>query len=65
MLPFLNGIFSFAIWDHEKNFIFIARDALGVKPLYYSECLKVLSLVVKLNVCYHSFNKSSKLIILV
>ena len=26
-----------AIWDHEKNFIFIARDALGVKPLYYSE----------------------------
>ena len=37
MLPFLNGIFSFAIWDHEKNFIFIARDALGVKPLYYSE----------------------------
>jgi Asparagine synthase (glutamine-hydrolyzing) len=37
MLPLLNGIFSFAIWDYEKNFIFIARDALGVKPLYYSK----------------------------
>ena len=31
----LNGIFSFAIFDKEKNQLFIARDHFGVKPLYY------------------------------
>ena len=35
MLPMLNGIFSIAIWDKEQQEIFIARDNLGVKPLYY------------------------------
>lgn len=31
----LNGIFSFAIYDRQKEEIFIARDHYGVKPLYY------------------------------
>lgn len=30
----LRGIFSFCIWDHQENSLFIARDHLGVKPLY-------------------------------
>ena len=37
LLEEIEGIFAFAIWDRRKKTLFIARDAVGVKPLYYSQ----------------------------
>lgn len=35
ILEKINGMFAFAIWDTENNSLFIARDRIGKKPLYY------------------------------
>jgi asparagine synthase (glutamine-hydrolysing) len=37
MLRRLRGMFGLAIWDDDERRLLLARDALGIKPLYYAE----------------------------
>ena len=51
-LKFFDGVFSFCILDSEKKEFFLARDRLGIKPLYY-----------KINNKYFSFSSNTKALI--
>jgi asparagine synthase (glutamine-hydrolysing) len=50
MLGRLNGIYAFAIWDERDQSLFVARDGMGVKPLYLSESGGCVSFASELKV---------------
>jgi asparagine synthase (glutamine-hydrolysing) len=36
LLPRLEGMFAFAIWDNRENRLYLARDRIGIKPVYFT-----------------------------
>ena len=48
MLARLNGVFAFAVWDDLEKKLFLARDRLGVKPLYLARARSVFGFASEL-----------------
>jgi len=60
-LDYFNGMFAFAVYDTQEKKLFIARDRMGVKPLYYSYGEEGLMFSSELRPILHSGFRTFKL----
>lgn len=60
-LQYLNGMFAFAIYDSQKDIIFLARDRAGEKPLFYSVDEKNLQFASELKGLFANKSLSRKI----
>jgi len=56
----LRGMFAFCIYDQKKNHLFIARDRLGIKPLYYTKVDSKLFFASEIKALLKSTDKQFK-----
>ncbi|PPR42947.1 MAG: Asparagine synthetase [glutamine-hydrolyzing] 1 [Alphaproteobacteria bacterium MarineAlpha8_Bin1] len=54
----LNGMFAFAIWDRELKSLFLARDRIGEKPLYYKLKKDAIIFSSEFDVLINKFDQS-------
>ena len=55
-LNMLNGQFAFAIWDKLKEELFIARDRVGIRPLFYNLSYGVFSFASEIKSLFEQKN---------
>ncbi|MCC7104866.1 MAG: asparagine synthase (glutamine-hydrolyzing), partial [Chloroflexi bacterium] len=50
-VQYFNGMFAFAIWDRRRARLLLARDRVGIKPLYYAQLDESLVFASELRTC--------------
>jgi asparagine synthase (glutamine-hydrolysing) len=60
-LSMLNGQFAFAIWDKAEEELFIARDRVGIRPLFYNISMGVLTFASEIKSLFDNTNLTSEI----